>query len=225
MYFSRVTLKINQLPYVLQHKMRNSGPYAIHQWLWQLFPNQEKRTFLFREERIGKGYQYYLLSEVAPLSNHQFFLIETKPYQPKLTTGMRLFFSLRANPVVFKNGKRSDVLMNAKYPIRKQELKIETNEIKLRQNQAAINWLIKQSETRGFSLSTTNDQQVNCAVISYVQQQFIKKSDLKPIIYSSVDYQGVLTVTDAELFLNTIYQGIGKSKGFGCGLFLIKHYQ
>ena len=225
MYFSRVTLKINQLPYVMQQKMRNLGPYAIHQWLWQLFPNQEKRTFLFREERIGKGYQYYLLSEVAPLSNHQFFLIETKPYQPKLTTGMRLFFSLRANPVVFKNGKRSDVLMNAKYPIRKQELKIETNEIKLRQNQAAINWLIKQSETKGFSLSTTNDQQVNCAVISYVQQQFIKKSDLKPIIYSSVDYQGVLTVTDAELFLNTIYQGIGKSKGFGCGLFLIKHYQ
>ena len=225
MYFSRVTLKINQLPYIMQQKMRNSGPYAIHQWLWQLFPNQEKRTFLFREERIGKGYQYYLLSEVAPLSNHQFFLIETKPYQPKLTTGMRLFFSLRANPVVFKNGKRSDVLMNAKYPIRKQELKIETNEIKLRQNQAAINWLIKQSETRGFSLSTTNDQQVNCAVISYVQQQFIKKSDHKPIIYSSVDYQGVLTVTDAELFLNTIYQGIGKSKGFGCGLFLIKHYQ
>ena len=225
MYFSRVTLKINQLPYIMQQKMRNSGPYAIHQWLWQLFPNQEKRTFLFREERIGKGYQYYLLSEVAPLSNHQFFLIETKPYQPKLTTGMRLFFSLRANPVVFKNGKRSDVLMNAKYPIRKQELKIETNEIKLRQSQAAINWLIKQSETRGFSLSTTNDQQVNCAVISYVQQQFIKKSDHKPIIYSSVDYQGVLTVTDAELFLNTIYQGIGKSKGFGCGLFLIKHYQ
>ena len=209
----------------MQQKMQNSGPYAIHQWLWQLFPNQEKRTFLFREERIGKSYQYYLLSEVAPLSNHQFFLIETKPYQPKLTTGMRLFFSLRANPVVFKNGKRSDVLMNAKYPIKKQRLKIETNEIKLRQNEAAINWLIKQSETRGFSLSTTNDQQVNCAVISYVQQQFIKKSDLKPIIYSSVDYQGVLTVTDAELFLNTIYQGIGKSKGFGCGLFLIKHYQ
>ena len=225
MYFSRVTLKINQLPYVMQQKMRNSGPYAIHQWLWQLFPNQEKRTFLFREERIGKGYQYYLLSEVAPLSNHQLFLIETKPYQPKLTAGMKLFFSLRANPVVFKNGKRSDVLMDAKYPIKKQRLKIKTNEIKTRQNQAAINWLIKQSETRGFSLSTTNDQQVNCAVISYVQQQFIKKSDLKPIIYSSVDYQGVLTVTDAELFLNTIYQGIGKSKGFGCGLFLIKHYQ
>ena len=225
MYFSRVTLKLNQLPYVMQQKMQNSGPYAIHQWLWQLFPNQEKRTFLFREERIGKGYQYYLLSEVAPLSNHQFFLIETKPYQPKLTAGMRLFFSLRANPVVFKNGKRSDVLMNAKYPIKKQDLEIETNEIKLRQNQAAINWLIKQSETRGFSLSTTNDQQVNCAVISYVQQQFIKKSDLKPIIYSSVDYQGVLTVTDAELFLNTIYKGIGKSKGFGCGLFLLKHCQ
>ena len=222
MYFSRVTLKLNRLPYVMQQKMQNSGPYAIHQWLWQLFPNQEKRCFLFREERIGKGYQYYLLSEIAPLTNHELFLVETKPYQPKLTVGMKLIFSLRANPVVFKNGKRSDVMMNAKYLAKQQGL---DNEIKIRQNEAAINWLIKQSESRGFSLSTIDGQQLDCTVINYAQEQFIKKSTLKPITYSSVDYQGVLTVTDVDLFLNTIYQGVGKSKGFGCGLFLVKHYQ
>ncbi|PXZ08222.1 type I-E CRISPR-associated protein Cas6/Cse3/CasE [Gilliamella apicola] len=222
MYFSRVTLKLNRLPYVMQQKMQNSGPYAIHQWLWQLFPNQEKRCFLFREERIGKGYQYYLLSEIAPLTNHELFLVETKPYQPKLTVGMKLIFSLRANPVVFKNGKRSDVMMNAKYLAKQQGL---DNEIKIRQNEAAINWLIKQSESRGFSLSTTDGQQLDCTVINYTQEQFIKKSNLKPITYSSVDYQGVLTVMDVDLFLNTIYQGVGKSKGFGCGLFLLKHYQ
>ena len=206
----------------MQQKMQNSGPYAIHQWLWQLFPNQEKRCFLFREERIGKGYQYYLLSEIAPLTNHELFLVETKPYQPKLTVGMKLIFSLRANPVVFKNGKRSDVMMNAKYLAKQQGL---DNEIKIRQNEAAINWLIKQSESRGFSLSTTDGQQLDCTVINYTQEQFIKKSNFKPITYSSVDYQGVLTVTDVDLFLNTIYQGVGKSKGFGCGLFLLKHYQ
>ena len=222
MYFSRVTLKLNRLPYVMQQKMQNSGHYAIHQWLWQLFPNQEKRCFLFREERIGKGYQYYLLSEIAPLTNHELFLVETKPYQPKLTVGMKLIFSLRANPVVFKNGKRSDVMMNAKYLAKQQGL---DNEIKIRQNEAAINWLIKQSESRGFSLSTTDGQQLDCTLINYTQEQFIKKSNLKPITYSSVDYQGVLTVTDVDLFLNTIYQGVGKSKGFGCGLFLLKHYQ
>ena len=222
MYFSRVTLKLNRLPYVMQQKMQNSGLYAIHQWLWQLFPNQEKRCFLFREERIGKGYQYYLLSEIAPLTNHELFLIETKPYQPKLTVGMKLIFSLRANPVVFKNGKRSDVMMNAKYLAKQQGL---DNEIRIRQNEAAINWLIKQSESRGFSLSTTDGQQLDCTVINYTQEQFIKKSNFKPITYSSVDYQGVLTVTDVDLFLNTIYQGVGKSKGFGCGLFLLKHYQ
>ena len=222
MYFSRVTLKLNRLPYVMQQKMQNSGLYAIHQWLWQLFPNQEKRCFLFREERIGKGYQYYLLSEIAPLTNHELFLVETKPYQPKLTVGMKLIFSLRANPVVFKNGKRSDVMMNAKYLAKQQGL---DNEIKIRQNEAAINWLIKQSESRGFSLSTIDGQQLDCTVINYTQEQFIKKSTLKPITYSSVDYQGVLTVTDVDLFLNTIYQGVGKSKGFGCGLFLVKHYQ
>ncbi|OCG15607.1 type I-E CRISPR-associated protein Cas6/Cse3/CasE [Gilliamella sp. HK2] len=223
MYFSRVTLKLNRLHDVLHQKMQNSGPYAIHQWLWQLFPNQDKRAFLFHEEQIGKGYQYYLLSETEPLSNHDLFSIETKPYQPKLIVGMRLIFSLRANPVVFKNGKRSDVMMNAKYLAKQQGL--SSKEIKIRQNDAAINWLIKQSETRGFSLLTTDDQQVHCTVTSYNQQQFSKRNDLKPITYSTVDYQGVLTVTDTELFLNTIYRGIGKSKGFGCGLFLIKHYQ
>ncbi|WP_225391738.1 type I-E CRISPR-associated protein Cas6/Cse3/CasE, partial [Escherichia coli] len=39
---------------------------------------------------------------------------------------------------------------------------------------------------------------------------------------SSVDYTGMLTVTDPGLFLQRLSQGYGKSRAFGCGLMLIK---
>lgn len=40
--------------------------------------------------------------------------------------------------------------------------------------------------------------------------------------FSSVDYTGMLTVTDPGLFLQRLSQGYGKSRAFGCGLMLIK---
>jgi len=39
---------------------------------------------------------------------------------------------------------------------------------------------------------------------------------------STVDFQGILTVTDPELFRKALYEGLGKSKAFGCGLMLVR---
>lgn len=223
MYFSRVTLKLDVLPYVMQQKMQYAGQYAIHQWLWQLFPNQEKRTFLFREEQTKKSRQYYLLSQVVPVTTHPLFFVETKPYSPQLTSGIKLIFSLRANPVIFKNGKRSDVMTNARLLAKQQGL--SSVEMNILQNKAALNWLIKQGEKKGFSLIKNAEQQLSCNILGFYQHQFNKRKNLNPITYTSVDFKGILTVTDPHLFLDTLHQGIGKSKGFGCGLFLIKRYQ
>ena len=146
MYFSKVELKLERLPYVMQQKRWSAGEYAIHQWLWQLFPDENKRSFLFHEDLNAKKTQFYLLSEVAPLVNHELFKVDTKLYAPQLTTDMKLSFLLRANPVVMKQGKRCDVMMNAKYLAKQKSL--SSNEIKAQQYQAAIDWLIKQSEKR-----------------------------------------------------------------------------
>jgi CRISPR system Cascade subunit CasE len=40
--------------------------------------------------------------------------------------------------------------------------------------------------------------------------------------FSSVDFEGLVEVTDPELFVNALYKGIGPAKGFGCGLMLVK---
>lgn len=48
------------------------------------------------------------------------------------------------------------------------------------------------------------------------------KTPRQLIQFSSVDYTGMLTVTDPGLFLQRLSQGYGKSRAFGCGLMLIK---
>jgi CRISPR system Cascade subunit CasE len=37
-----------------------------------------------------------------------------------------------------------------------------------------------------------------------------------------LDYKGVLCVTDTELFKTTLFNGIGRSKAFGCGLMMVR---
>ena len=40
--------------------------------------------------------------------------------------------------------------------------------------------------------------------------------------FSSLDYEGVLTVTDPDRFLGMLKSGMGKARAFGCGLMLIR---
>ncbi|MEA2080768.1 MAG: type I-E CRISPR-associated protein Cas6/Cse3/CasE [Pseudomonadota bacterium] len=44
----------------------------------------------------------------------------------------------------------------------------------------------------------------------------------KEINFSTLDYSGLLTVTDPELFKAALFQGIGPAKAFGCGLLLVR---
>lgn len=124
MYFSRVRirtdiLKSSQLGLVLQ-----GNSYGSHRLLWDLFPGQDKRTFLYREEIAREQLPasvtvrgepvYYLVSQVKPVSNDDsLFRLETKPYQPQLDVGQRLAFECRVNPVVERQGKKHDVVMDA----------------------------------------------------------------------------------------------------------------
>jgi len=121
MYLSRVTLKPDigrnsQLGRLLQ-----SNTYGTHQLLWDLF-DQGKRDFLYREEvakeqlskHVGaKGEPvYYVLSTVIPNGDTPLFNVESKEYRPQFQVGQHLAFRLTANPVVTRDKKRSDLVMD-----------------------------------------------------------------------------------------------------------------
>ena len=135
-YLSRVTLKSESaakrlfVTEQIRPQYKNSSqstdvttqnPYRVHQALWQLFdlPPDSPRPFLYREYEQGGQLFYYVLSSIKPKTDHPYFLVQTKAFDPKFSIGQRLAFELRANPVVTLKDEagrssRHDVLMQAK---------------------------------------------------------------------------------------------------------------
>lgn len=215
MFFSRITLNLTTLTPSMWQKWYSAQPYASHQWLWQLFSQQEKRSFLFRHESGRVGERFYLLSEVPPLTDNSLFDIESKRFSPQLTEGMNLTFSLRANPVVTRSGKRSDVMMNAKYLAKQQGC--DAGVYQARQMTAAKEWLIQQGEKGGFFTDSANIE-----VHGSQRHRVVRRNGERPLSFTSVDFAGSLMVTDVSLFMHTLSKGLGKSKALGCGLMLIR---
>ncbi|MDR2218417.1 MAG: type I-E CRISPR-associated protein Cas6/Cse3/CasE [Yokenella regensburgei] len=229
MFLSRIQLRLHHLRPEMLEKWHTTAPYASHQWLWQLFPEQDSRQFLFRQEAHG---QFFVLSSVPPSAAHSLFQVETRPFQPQLTAGMRLDFQLRANPVITRNGKRCDVMMNAKHQAR--EAGVDKGQWRQQQYAAAQAWLEKQGEQHGFRLAEpkaddfalwageTQTQESSLCVKSWQQHRVMRKSGEPPMIYSSVDYQGTLHIVDVAKFTQALFLGIGKSKALGCGMLMVK---
>lgn len=211
MYLSRITLQTSQLsPSQLLHLV-DRGEYVMHQWLWDLFPGGKDRQFLYRREELQGAFRFFVLSQDRPAEN-DIFTLECRSFAPELSPGQLLCFNLRANPTICKSGKRHDLLMEAKRQVRGQ---VDGRDVWLHQQQAAMDWLSRQGEQNGFSLSEVT-------VDAYRQQQIRRKNSRQTIQFSSVDYTGLLVVSDPALFLQRMIQGYGKSRAFGCGLMMIK---
>lgn len=129
MYFSRVQLQpdlhhSSQLGHVLM-----TNPYGLHQLLWDLFPAEKERTFLFREEIVKEqlknqrcvkgGPLFFLVSKHEPVNETPIFMVESKKYVPIINKDQHFNFKLRANPVIArkalgkKHSTRHDVFMDA----------------------------------------------------------------------------------------------------------------
>ena len=123
MYFSRIRIRPEIFKSTQLAQVLSDNSYNIHRLLWDLFTKQKQRSFIYREEiaREQLGIQvgvrgepvYYIVSSTRPSSETPFFQVEAREYQPKLQRGDRLRFELRANPVITRNGKKHDVVMDA----------------------------------------------------------------------------------------------------------------
>ncbi|PKD42351.1 type I-E CRISPR-associated protein Cas6/Cse3/CasE [Methylomonas sp. Kb3] len=124
MYFSRVRIRPDIYKSSQLARELEGNVYGCHQLLWDLFPEQDKRTFLYREEiareQIGPSPAvrgeplYYVVSQNKPIElEGSLFKVESKEYDPRLANGLCLQFDCRVNPVVSRQGKKHDVAMDA----------------------------------------------------------------------------------------------------------------
>lgn len=81
--------------------------------------------------------------------------------------------------------------------------------------QAARHWLDKRGEKCGFSVESAE-------AIGYLWHSVENAKQKRGAGYSTLDYQGILTVTEADIFLEHLYKGFGRAKRFGCGLMMIR---
>lgn len=222
MYLSKISIVPSAHSAGELARLSRNGVYASHQLLWNLFTEDEKRTFLYREEQsLGSGRPlFYVLSQSKPDLNVPLFNIQSKEFSPKLKAGQRLGFKLRVNPTVCltdEAGKRRrhDVLMHAKYQAKRTGK--ASAEISGLMDQAALNWI--SDEKRLSAWGVTLD--VFPEIERYTQHSSQKKRG-HAIRFSSVDFQGMLRVSDPQTFCRQYGQGFGRAKSMGCGLMLIR---
>lgn len=229
MYLSRVRVATEGLDRKALLALTAGDAYGNHQLLWQMFTDQQERKFLFRQEieqeQLSLGLDprglplFYVLSEEPPTSVPGLLQAETKMMAPRLREGDALTYRLRANPTVArkKGGQgrsvRHDVLMDAKKQCQNAGV-ADSSDIKAHMDAAAGDWLAQRAINAGFELSAE-------PLVSGYRQHVIRRKG-QEIRFSSIDYEGVLTVSAPEKFAQTLNQGLGRSRAFGCGLMLVK---
>ncbi|CAG1771623.1 partial CRISPR system Cascade subunit CasE, partial [uncultured bacterium] len=212
MYFSRVRISPQYLDEFAKQFQYNY--YQQHQLLWKLFrdESEKKRDFLFRQDTDNQGLPvYYILSETKPSQSINYLHVETKPFSLQLKTGDLLAFNLRANPVrklkrcdesFSPEYARRDVVIHLKKTLEKELSSQEKHKEDL-PSQAAIEqqagecWLKHQAKDKGFKIHSVIAE-------GYQQHQFKKRS----IKISTLDFQGILQITDPELFFSEVFYGV-----------------
>lgn len=237
MYFSLITPTPGMERQAAQQWIEQTDAYQEHQWLWHFFPGEPeaKRDFLFRRRDQDGVPRFYIVSQRPPQGVGPAWQVQSRDYAPQLQAGQWLEFELRANPVVThsRTGKsqRHDVIIEAKKVLLAARGLKKWDDWKMERldqdghpdprpelYQLALehggHWLEKRGPSHGFALALDS-----LAVDGYQQQ----RGQARGIQFSSVDFKGLLQVTNPETFVTkALTQGLGRAKAFGCGLMLVR---
>ncbi len=186
---------------------------AYHNWVEQLFPEEIEKSKrsrkLWRIDTL-KGKKYLLIvSEYEPRAE-KFDLYgvegsgQTKSYDEfinNLRLNQVLRFKVALNPVRSistgkASGKRGRVVPH----------------VTMAQK---LIYFEEKASNNGFSLREGEFD------ITDSRFDTLRKSGNKSVSISKVTYEGILTITDLEIFKNALKNGIGSKKAYGCGLMTV----
>ena len=209
MYLSRVELN----EYRRETMKAMASPQVMHAAVMASFPAFEGgvgERILWRTDRVGKALYLLVQSEGRPdfthiveqfgrpASGQTWDTVEYDGHLDRMVEGSVWRFRLRANPThsVMDGGKRGKVCHHV---TAEQQLK----------------WLMDRSERCGFRLEPA-EEGLGAEIVQREIKKFMREG--KTVTLSVVTFEGVLRITDAEIFRKTMIGGIGRAKAYGCGL-------
>jgi len=175
-----------------------SDVYEMHRTIMRAFPDgiEGPGRTLFRIERKESLVTVIVQSKKQPdwkkLNTPNDYFIrppQSKTFDPTFYEGQQLIFRLMANPTVKRDGKRWGL-------VREEEQR---------------QWIERKASQGGFSIMS----------LRVVQQNVVegeKKADKRGLTFTSITYEGTLSIVDPEKFRDTLENGVGSGKGFGFGL-------
>jgi CRISPR system Cascade subunit CasE len=176
-------------------RLRIRDSYDWHQRIWDLFVGQDgkRRDFLFRVDRLEEAFRVMVLSRSQPTKPDwcREGCFKAKTVQASYFGHERYQFSLLANPTKKLGGKR---------------LALSADDLLI--------WMERKAATGGFIVETATLQIIPRG------REYFRKNGIRGA-HKSVEFRGVLTVTDPEQFKSSVTQGIGSAKAFGFGLLLL----
>lgn len=210
MYLTRIALDTHR-----RETMRAlTAVNMLHGAVESAFPGERQRR-LWRIDVLNGTTWLMLLSETMPdLTRLQAqFGFPDRPGESRscdelfkrMTAGSRWRFRLVANPTrsvsTGEKGGRGKVVAEGAVPAQRE-------------------WLMRHGESHGFRVTPGSFD------VTRSEWKLFRKGtdDGRRVSILQVTYEGVLEVTDAARFLETMAQGIGRGKAFGMGMMTVMRY-
>ncbi|MCZ7575404.1 MAG: type I-E CRISPR-associated protein Cas6/Cse3/CasE [Ardenticatenaceae bacterium] len=215
MYLSRLILN----PRSRQVQGEVGKPYQLHRTLLThgFGTTREASGVLYRLDLDRQGITVLVQSLVEPdwqglltVGQGQYLLAPPpapKTFEATFAQGRRFYFRLRANPTVKKA----------------REEKRQGNRVPLKHEAQQIAWLHRKGAQGGFRVldvrASQDEEQRDRIRHEQNHERDERGSETShTLTLYTVQFDGLLEVTDTERFREAVRSGIGPAKAFGCGL-------
>jgi CRISPR system Cascade subunit CasE len=204
MYLSQILLD----PASHQVQSELSNRYELHRTLTAQFPsNQPKEiNLLYRveipERQVYQPIPLLVQTTIEPnwsgLSRSGLVagLPQVKTFSPAFPNGANYYFRLLANPTM-----------------RKKQPDNKSKRVGLYSTEAQTEWFKRKAQQGGFTVDC-----LNLSDHGLVESIKKKNKQTHHIKHLAIQFDGLLCVTDPQLFQKTLLKGIGSAKAFGFGL-------
>ncbi|MBP2315536.1 type I-E CRISPR-associated protein Cas6/Cse3/CasE [Azospirillum soli] len=183
-----------------------------HHLVWSLFGDRGgDRQFLYRMTGAGVRQPILLYSAEPPKDTTGLWTVESKSMPLPQAAGERVAWSIRVNPVVSRDGKKHDVVTDARRAAPKDERWDETA------RRVVPAWLAPRLAKVGLDASLDG-----MVVEGSAKHQFPHDRGGRPVTVRSIDVSGTATVTNPAALASGILNGIGSAKIYGCGMLLLR---